>query len=421
MAGINESICLQLRMDDAIASDASRQAQFLSEIASQGINLSLDLLQRAGGLYAIQTSSTIDGRPYYVRRHGDSAFIMCATPSHHREYARTSNMRASLPNNRRYHTRRTWRVKYVIFDGAQSSTILREEDVFVTSSDALVAEDVSDHFDLVGSEAKATGMIMTVRVSAQPVCGDQVESMGQSSPAETWVQKMIVNRFLLTFTGIFMIGRRITARIFILLLVLHALRFMFVAYSVGAASALHEALDTVFLCAFDGFTVCIIFLLDYLLTIAFFVAGFVCFLACGLNLRALEIILERQGVGARLLPFHRWLARVGQPENRDGRRDADAGRVAIHWPPPIHVANVPPHVDPPAFALCPITYTVMTEPAITPRGTTYDRAALEEWIVTKHRYPSQEGSEALSVGDLAPNFAVRNLIEEWAEEQRAID
>ena len=75
-------------MDDAIASDASRQAQFLSEIASQGINLSLDLLQRAGGLYAIQTSSTIDGRPYYVRRHGDSAFIMCATPSHHREYAR---------------------------------------------------------------------------------------------------------------------------------------------------------------------------------------------------------------------------------------------------------------------------------------------------------------------------------------------
>ena len=60
------------------------------------------------------------------------------------------------------------------------------------------------------------------------------------------------------------------------------------------------------------------------------------------------------------------------------------------WPPALHVESIPLSAPvPPAF-ICPITMAPMANPAITPRGTSYDREALSEWITKEHRYPGGE-------------------------------
>lgn len=85
-----------------------------------------------------------------------------------------------------------------------------------------------------------------------------------------------------------------------------------------------------------------------------------------------------------------------------------------HWPPPL---AIPEALDlmrdgsiPKEF-LCPLTLGLMRQPAITPHGTTYDYEELASWADTKGRYPANESSEPLSRAELAPNRALRSLIE----------
>ena len=60
------------------------------------------------------------------------------------------------------------------------------------------------------------------------------------------------------------------------------------------------------------------------------------------------------------------------------------------WPTALRVESVSPSAPvPPAF-ICPITMAPMANPAITPRGTSYDREALSDWISNEHRYPGGE-------------------------------
>ena len=64
------------------------------------------------------------------------------------------------------------------------------------------------------------------------------------------------------------------------------------------------------------------------------------------------------------------------------------------WPPNLHVESISPSAPvPPAF-VCPITMAPMANPAITPRGTSYDREALCDWITKQHRYPGGEARAA---------------------------
>lgn len=64
------------------------------------------------------------------------------------------------------------------------------------------------------------------------------------------------------------------------------------------------------------------------------------------------------------------------------------------WPPNLHVESISPSAPvTPAF-VCPITMAPMANPAITPRGTSYDREALCDWITKHHRYPGGEARAA---------------------------
>ena len=128
-------------------------------------------------------------------------------------------------------------------------------------------------------------------------------------------------------------------------------------------------------------------------------------------------------------------AAANAPPPQDGVRQAPAPQT--FWPPNLHVESIPPSAPvPPAFC-CPITMAAMANPAITPRGTSYDREALCDWITKRHRYPGGEarspkratawrarcdsaraymrsqGPGTLELDQIAPNYALRQLMEAW--------
>jgi len=121
--------------------------------------------------------------------------------------------------------------------------------------------------------------------------------------------------------------------------------------------------------------------------------------------------------------------RLAQVPRAEGQgNEGDGAEVAtreqpMNWPPPLRVAEsvaarLLTDLAPPESFVCPLTHDLMREPTVTPRGTTYEREALTRWITVEGRYPSQEANGKLGVEQLAPNLAVRNLIEVWLQEQK---
>ena len=94
-----------------------------------------------------------------------------------------------------------------------------------------------------------------------------------------------------------------------------------------------------------------------------------------------------------------------------------------HWPAPLRIPKSietrmiqSTLVAPEAF-VCPLSLDLMRQPAITPRGTTYDREALSRWVIAEGRYPAREAASSLRMDQLTPNLTVRNLIQAWLDEQ----
>ncbi|XP_015893053.3 U-box domain-containing protein 15 isoform X1 [Ziziphus jujuba] len=64
--------------------------------------------------------------------------------------------------------------------------------------------------------------------------------------------------------------------------------------------------------------------------------------------------------------------------------------------------------------LCPITLEIMTDPVIVASGQTYERASIQKWLFSNHRTCPKTG-KPLEHLSLAPNFALKNLIRQWCE------
>mmetsp|Transcript_76531 Transcript_76531/g.127571 ORF Transcript_76531/g.127571 Transcript_76531/m.127571 type:complete len:587 (-) Transcript_76531:164-1924(-) len=87
-----------------------------------------------------------------------------------------------------------------------------------------------------------------------------------------------------------------------------------------------------------------------------------------------------------------------------------------HWPPALDVpASADDDTSMPEAFICPISQQIMRLPVMTRAGTTYDHAPLVQWAKTHHRYPANESTNQLSVDELVPNLALRNLIEDWLQ------
>ena len=92
-------------------------------------------------------------------------------------------------------------------------------------------------------------------------------------------------------------------------------------------------------------------------------------------------------------------------------------RPCTHWPSPLVIPESLDKrigdTDTPREFVCPLTLGLMRQPAVTPHGTTYDYEAVASWADAKGRYPAHESNQPLSRSDLAPNRALRGMIEEW--------
>ncbi|KAL3813963.1 hypothetical protein ACJIZ3_015231 [Penstemon smallii] len=64
--------------------------------------------------------------------------------------------------------------------------------------------------------------------------------------------------------------------------------------------------------------------------------------------------------------------------------------------------------------LCPISLEIMTDPVIIATGQTYERESIQKWLNSGHRTCPKTGQK-LNYLTLAPNFALRNLIQQWCE------
>ncbi|KAF4382134.1 hypothetical protein G4B88_009424 [Cannabis sativa] len=64
--------------------------------------------------------------------------------------------------------------------------------------------------------------------------------------------------------------------------------------------------------------------------------------------------------------------------------------------------------------LCPITLEIMTDPVIVASGQSYDRESIQKWFDSNHR-TCPKTRQTLSHLELAPNYALKNIILQWTE------
>mmetsp|Transcript_26578 Transcript_26578/g.47292 ORF Transcript_26578/g.47292 Transcript_26578/m.47292 type:complete len:335 (-) Transcript_26578:74-1078(-) len=104
--------------------------------------------------------------------------------------------------------------------------------------------------------------------------------------------------------------------------------------------------------------------------------------------------------------------------NHQNSRPPD-GYAAVTWPPPLDPSSSDRsmlHV--PQEYLCPITFSLLTEPVITPSGITYNRPALMQWIASHHTDPAT--GNVLDPSWLVPNLVMRDIIQKWLVEQPTV-
>lgn len=67
--------------------------------------------------------------------------------------------------------------------------------------------------------------------------------------------------------------------------------------------------------------------------------------------------------------------------------------------------------------LCPISLEIMTDPVIVATGQTYERESIQKWLDSNHR-TCPKTKQTLAHLSLAPNYALRNLILQWCEQNK---
>ncbi|KAF6258058.1 hypothetical protein COO60DRAFT_1460844 [Scenedesmus sp. NREL 46B-D3] len=99
-----------------------------------------------------------------------------------------------------------------------------------------------------------------------------------------------------------------------------------------------------------------------------------------------------------------------------GAGDAGGHRLqeAVHWPRPLMIPEpVGESCSVPHYFICPITHSIMLEPAVTSSGTTSEGSAIMQWLKTHKRDPIT--SRHPRPRQVSPNLALYRAIHERTE------
>lgn len=77
-------------------------------------------------------------------------------------------------------------------------------------------------------------------------------------------------------------------------------------------------------------------------------------------------------------------------------------------------------LDIPEEYLCPITQDLMIDPVFTYDGQTYEREAIENWLINQKKNTSPLTGAVLPNTSVVPNYALRKAIEAFIERNKAV-
>ena len=108
----------------------------------------------------------------------------------------------------------------------------------------------------------------------------------------------------------------------------------------------------------------------------------------------------------------------GQVRNGSGNGSSSShgSSHSPHWPAPVQIPDWLDEETAPLHFKCPITLSVIREPAVTPAGISYERTALMQWLEHQHTEPSTK--RRLKRSRVVPNLTLRGMIEDWLTDQR---
>ncbi|EOD06761.1 hypothetical protein EMIHUDRAFT_218819 [Emiliania huxleyi CCMP1516] len=86
-----------------------------------------------------------------------------------------------------------------------------------------------------------------------------------------------------------------------------------------------------------------------------------------------------------------------------------------HWPAALVLPGSLDSLDVPPGFVCPITHSIMTTPACTPTGESFEFSALAEWVSKSGSHPTNP-SKPLSLDQLCPNLFLRSEIEQFVQD-----
>ena len=104
-----------------------------------------------------------------------------------------------------------------------------------------------------------------------------------------------------------------------------------------------------------------------------------------------------------------------EEEEESEEEEAPRTREAVHFPPPLQLPAMADTPSFPAHLRCPITLNAMSEPAVSPAGITYERAALLRWVRDFGTEPQTR--RRMSTHQVLPNLCARAAIEGWCAAQ----
>jgi len=121
-------------------------------------------------------------------------------------------------------------------------------------------------------------------------------------------------------------------------------------------------------------------------------------------------ILEKGGLNAMVDRMLNPPQKPPKPRNDlDDEKDEKGAEAKLEEKKPKKkLEDVPEHFT------CPITFEIMEDPVSTPTGHTYERAAIQEFVIRNGRDPIT--NEALLIADLRPNRNLKEAIAAWKKD-----